>query len=1110
MLTLLLVSLGLLTLGKDASGTFFIENAGQWAEPFQYKAHVTNGAMFFTPNSIVYNFYDGMRVGAIHEEHHEHNHNHTADDMVPFHAFKMEFVNANPNTLISASDKKSYYQNYYLGADKNKWRSQVATYETIKYNNLYPDIDLAYLTNNGGLKYEFYVAPNANTEQIAMTLSGASARLHTNGNLIIETSVGEKSELKPISYQIINGKRRAVATEFVLKNNVVSFSFPDGYNHAQQLIIDPVLIFATYSGGTSTTFGWSAAYDNTGHLFAGGECFGVGWPVTLGSYQQAFGGSIDVGINRYTPTGTGLMHSSYLGGNGGDFPSSMVCTSNDELIIAGYTASSNFPTSTGCYDNTLGGSQDLFITSMNLAGTALLGSTYLGGSGTEGSSTQEVNVDANNNIYLGSVTSSTNFPTTTGAYQAASSGGTDGVVVKMNLTCTTLLASTYLGGTVADACESIHVAANGDIITSGRTASSNFPTSAGAFQTVYLGGPADGFVTKFNSSLTTMIASTFLGTTGDDNAYRVQMDLNNNIYVCGTASNSNYPASPGVYSNANGRIFMDKLNPTLTASLISTRLGATTGSSSLKPTAFLLDVCDNVYVSSQYASGGLPLSADAIQTTQGGLWVTVLTPNYGSLLYASYMGSSGDHIDGGGSRFDPNGIIYQSICTNSSNFYNTPGAHSPSNQSSWDIASMKLEFGFSSVVAGFTTDKADTVCVNELINFTSTATSATIYNWDFGNGDTSTLQNPVYSFAVPGVYIVTLIAENAQASCASSDTVIHTIHVAEIIVPTIFGNNDTTCNDDPFALQLDVTNDDGHFNYSWSPAAGIVSGGNTANPIINPTAVAQFTARVIHYEYAGYCADTSSATINITKGDTTKMAAYPSDTTICYGDEITMFAVGGDDYLWTSEGGITNPTSPFINDKLYNEKKYAVTIQDRFGCMATKYCYVKTERAEANAGDDQIIRFGESIVIGGWNNPLLNYAWANDPSLSQLNIYNPEASPIQETEYTLVVSTQLGCKDTDMVVVQVSNFSLPNAFSPNGDNKNDVFKVIIPNNLVQLKSLKIFNRWGQNIFYTTDANQGWDGTIIGERCEIGTYFYHLELTIGHQSYKHRGDITLIR
>jgi gliding motility-associated-like protein len=1088
---------------KDNSGGFFIQNKGQWTQEFDYKSNINGGALFFTKNSIVYNLYDEHQVEEIHHETHDDPKAYATK--VNFHAFKFNFINAQ-TTSIEGEKRKKYYQNYYIGNDKSKWKSNVPTFEKIRYKEIYNGIDLAYFLEKNSLKYEFYVSPGAQPNEIKLELEGATATINHQGDLIVKTSLGNKKELKPYCYQIINGTKVEVRSKFVLVNNVLSFSLPDGYDTQKELIIDPVLIFATYSGGTGMTFGWSAAYDQLGKLFSGGESFGAGWPVTMGSFQQAFGGSVDVGVNSYNLTGTALDYSSYLGGGGSDLPSSMICNSNDELIIAGTSTSSNFPTTASCYDNTQNGGTDLFVTVFDQGGTALLGSTYIGGSGSEGSNELEVNVDVTNNIFVSSVTTSTNFPTTAGAYQTAAQGFQDAVVLKMDSNCVNLLASTYLGGSNADRGLGVLIKSSGEVIACGSTSSSNFPTTAGALLTAQQGG-MDGFVTILNPNFSTLVASTYIGTSGVDDSYRVQIDGSNNVYVCGRTNSATYPVSPGVYSNAGGPIYIDQLNPTLSASLSSTVIGA----GSLRPTAFLLDVCGNVYVSSQGASAGLPLTPDAQNSTPGGFWIAVLTPGYGSLLYGTYMGSGGDHIDGGGSRFDPQGIIYQSVCTSSPATYNSAGAWSPSNQaSSWDIASFKMEFGYSSISADFTALPGDTACAGEPLELRNVSTLAnTTYDWDFGDGSTDTGQVVNHTYLQAGTYTIRLIAENIGL-CLSKDTAYRTILILDRIKPILSANDFTVCSDDPIELDLTISNFNSDMNISWSPATAIISGGNTAQPTVNLNLATNYTATVIYDIGLGYCMDTSSTTININVGDTTNMSVSPEDSTVCFGQAADLKAFGGATYSWNPAVDFTDPTQSGVTITAFSPKTYEVTISDIYGCSVTRNIFIDVEKADADAGRDKVVKYGQGEYLDGSNSQGSSIFWDPDPTLENPNSLTPLIYPMNNHVYYINAITNIGCTDRDSVRVKISNATIPNAFSPNGDQKNDVFRIIWATRDVKVVTFDIFNRWGQKVFSTRDLDGAWDGTFKGTPCDIGTYFYNITVNIGDENYSFKGDINLIR
>jgi hypothetical protein len=227
-----------------------------------------------------------------------------------------------------------------------------------------------------------------------------------------------------------------------------------------------------------------------------------------------------------------------------------------------------------------------------------------------------------------------------------------------------LIFSTYLGGSNDDACFAVVKNSLGNWVLTGGTESNNFPTTGAGYQIVYQGGTADGFVSILDPGASTMISSTYLGTSDYDHGFKIQVDPNDTVYVCGQTQGAGFPVSAGVYSNPGGGIFIAKLTPSLNNIALSTRIGQTSG---LVPTAFLKDNCGNVYFTGFQAQAGLPLTANAYQSTPGGFWLSVLSGDFSNLVYATYMGASGDHVDGGTSRFDPQGIVYHSVCTISGN-----------------------------------------------------------------------------------------------------------------------------------------------------------------------------------------------------------------------------------------------------------------------------------------------------------------------------------------------------------------------------------------------------------------------------------------------------------
>jgi len=316
---------------------------------------------------------------------------------------------------------------------------KVRKFHKIRYRELYDGIDLFFLQKDFNFKYEFVVKPGANPQDIQLEYEGMKGLILSKGNLVVSTTNGQIIELKPFAYQLTaNGDTIKVDCNYkIKKQKTVVFSI-ENYNTSLPLIIDPVLIFSTYSGSTADNWGYSATYDRYGNAYSGGNVFNIGYPTTLGAYQINYGGgSCDIAISKFDALGSFLHFSTYLGGSGTDIPHSLIVNSNDELVVLGTTSSSDYPVTPDAYSTTFqGGSyylltsvlryndgSDIVLTKFNSSGTALLGSTYIGGSGNDGLNTVaglkknyadevrgEVNVDEQNNIYIVSSTQSTDFP----------------------------------------------------------------------------------------------------------------------------------------------------------------------------------------------------------------------------------------------------------------------------------------------------------------------------------------------------------------------------------------------------------------------------------------------------------------------------------------------------------------------------------------------------------------------------------------------------------------------------------------------------------------------------------------------------------------------------
>jgi len=672
----------------------------------EYKADLGNGRrLFFEKNKFTYVVYDQDGLYRAHEDEHGARKN-SEDTKIKAHAFEMIFVSANESNVIEGSGENSYHYNYFIGNDQSKWASDVPVYKTLSYKNLYQGIDLVAYEKDGTFKYDYILKPGTEAKTIQLKFNGATKLEIKNKNLYITTSVGQLVESVPYAFQVIDGREIKVACAYQLAKDgeTVSFYLPDGYDSRYELIIDPVLVASTYSGSSANTYGHCATHDGAGNIYTGGRCFSTGYPVTTGAYQITFGGGVDISISKLNAAGTALLYATYLGGNNADYPHSMFVNTANELYVYGSTLSADFAISSGCYDNTHNGMSDMIITKLNPAGSTLLASTYIGGSGNDGVNNNasynygdtfrgEIIISNSEDVYVTSTTLSSDFPTTAGAYDVTHNGLQDAVVLKMNSSLNTLQWATYLGGTQDEAGCSIRLNSSGDVYIVGLTKGSGFPTTAGAYHSTYMGGIYDGYISRLNATGTALVNSTFVSTTTRDIIYFLDIDVNNDIYVYGI-SDGTMPITVNTYSNGGSVNFLNKFNGALSSLIFGTVLGNGTHNA-FSPSALMVDVCQNIYMAGWGANTGYPITATATQSTTTGscFHLIVLDAGATNLLYGSFFGSEGEHVDGGTSRFDPTGVVYQAVCSCNATFPTKPGGYSPSKVSgSCDIVVFKIDF----------------------------------------------------------------------------------------------------------------------------------------------------------------------------------------------------------------------------------------------------------------------------------------------------------------------------------------------------------------------------------------------------------------------------------
>lgn len=937
----------------------FIENKNQWNSNVKYKAVHNLGNFWFEKDRVTIDIHcpkgldEFFGFKFLSEEEKARS---QFNGIVNSHAFNMRFVNSNPNVNVTGRGVLPYYNNYFLGKDSSLWATNVAIYDEIMYESLYNGIDLRFYSYKGKLKYDYIVSVGANPSEIQIEFTGLNEVKIRNNNLIFETSVNSIKQLQPFAYQIIDGYIVEVECRFKLRNDRLTYVFPNSYNKNYELIIDPILIFSSYSGSSADNWGYTATYDQNGNLYAGGVAFGFGYPTTLGAYQTSMvGGVCDIVVSKFNSTGSSLIFSTYLGGSASEVPHSLIVDKQNQLYVFGTTGSANFPTAGNPFDNTFNGGtlysltsiiqfnngSDIIVSKFNAQGTQLLASTFLGGTGNDGLNMftplrhnyaddcrGEILLDENENIFIASSTASTNFPVTPGSFQTVYGGGSlDGVIVKLDNSLSNIIWASYLGGSGIDAVYSIAIDNNNTVVVGGGTTSNNFITTPNSIRPTYQGGSSDGFVTKISPLGNSVLNSTYWGTNVYDQVYFVDIDKQNNIYTLGqtlhSGSNMRFNA---LWFNPGGGVFISKFRPNLDSLFWSTTFGSTPGAINISPTAFMVDKCNSIYLSGwgsnslagTIGTSGLPITANAMQTTTDNedYYFLVMRDDASALVYATFFGgTSREHVDGGTSRFDKMGRIYQAVCAGCGgidDFPTTPGAWSNTNNSSnCNIGVIKIDFNIPVIVAEFNTNAP--VCLPNTVNFINTSNSpnpgSTICFWDFGDGNTSNNCNPSHLYANSGLYNVKLIMSDLN-SCNLADTIIKQVLV-------LSNSSDTLpkvqmCKGEVQQIGIPPYVGFG-LNYTWQPTTGL-SNPNITNPMCSATSNILYSLLVS----SSTCTDTLFQLVEV-------IDIYidaGNDTLICSVNfTLKVDSVSGSpiyNYVWSSNNLFTDTLNTSINNDFAN------------------------------------------------------------------------------------------------------------------------------------------------------------------------------------------------
>ncbi|HKO96289.1 MAG TPA: SBBP repeat-containing protein [Pyrinomonadaceae bacterium] len=571
---------------------------------------------------------------------------------LPRSIVRMKLVGANPSPLVEGLDQLSTTTNYFAGSDPAEWRTNIPTFNRVRYSEVYPGIDMVYYGDQRRLEYDFVVTPGADPSVIELAFKGIkNYEITYEGDLVLRTSQGDIRQSKPFAYQEVNGVKKEVSAGYV-PNGVGRLGFQLGdYDPARPLIIDPVLVYSSYLGGSGFDQGYAIAADQLGNAYVTGRTAAIDFPTTAGALQTNYGGG-DAFIAKLNPAGTALIYSTYLNGASGN---GIAVDSAGSAYVTGDAYTTNFPTTVGAFQTVPTGF-DVFVTKLNPSGSALDYSSRFGGNLDDFG--RGIALDAGGNAYITGWTScqasTCTFPTVN-AFQAEYAGGiNDAFVTKIDSTGSALVYSTYLGGgdfinATEDWGEAIAVDNAGSAYVTGYTYSPDFPVTAGAFDRSRAG--LDAFVTKFAPNGRSVAYSTFLGGPGRELGMGIAVDSSGNAYVTGITESSDnpftsvpdgFPVTAGAFQTRGSfDAFVTKLNPNGSGLVYSTYLGGNQGVD--RGWAIAIDNAGNAYVTGDTTSNTFP-TANAIQSGYGGglsdAFVTKVNASGSALVFSTFLGGS--------------------------------------------------------------------------------------------------------------------------------------------------------------------------------------------------------------------------------------------------------------------------------------------------------------------------------------------------------------------------------------------------------------------------------------------------------------------------------------
>jgi len=544
----------------------FRENVGQWSSNINYRCVSSTSSISFRDGSIAFGLRKPYEVDVI-----QQNLNGDQEDFRSHYlVWELDFVGANLTSPLGLEEVQSKI-NYFGNGNPNS--QNIGTYERIRYQEIYDNIDFDFYNNeNGGLKYDVILHPGAHIEEVQLKYKGVDdVEISSNGELVVHTAWGSFSEAAPYSYQIIDGVQKEVKVVYVLTEGILHYRIEGDYDPNYDLVIDPIYVdWSTYFYGTgkSKVYTWAYTYVEDLDMDADFNVYIAGrtsdyFPTNYGAYDTSINGYFDAFICKMNKDGDSLIYFSYIGGSSWEFTSALALSDNNEAVVAGLTWSTDFPVTSNAYDKSGASTSNYksFITKFSADGTKLLFSTYLGGTGWF-NSVKALELNKDGHVYLVGATNSSDFPTTNGCFQSKYGGGSgasfwyerDAFFTILNSDGSKLNYSTYIGGAGNETALNLALNPDEEIYIVGHSSSSNFPVTLGSrqFFNYAARGTKDGFILKLNKDGKSLIYSHLMGGGGDDAFEGIYVNKYDEPYIAGYSNSGDFPTKNAYQPKSKG------------------------------------------------------------------------------------------------------------------------------------------------------------------------------------------------------------------------------------------------------------------------------------------------------------------------------------------------------------------------------------------------------------------------------------------------------------------------------------------------------------------------------------------------------------------------------